>query len=181
MCTSCLIAPPRVRRAPVYLARCLRARQKSRNDPRRPGRQPGSPSLSWFSVPPSRLAYAARRRWPGKLAENHWLRPAMWPTAQQMTGEHLSPRRGTWCGIQLNTKRGHGIPSTAVCSRRTPVRSRQDPPVRPTPGPWTRSSDGSRRALTGGCTPRPALLYVGPLLIDVQGGYVPRDTRFARD
>jgi hypothetical protein len=38
------------------------------------------------------------------LTENHWLRPAVWPTAQQMTGEHLSPQRGTWCGTQLNTK-----------------------------------------------------------------------------
>jgi hypothetical protein len=128
--------------APARLTRCLRARQKGRNNPGQPGRQPGPPLLSRFSLPPSRLAYA-RRGWPEKLTENHWLQPTTWPTAQPMTGEHLSPRRGTWCGIQLNTNGAHGIPSAAAClSRQRLARSRRDPPVRPAPGPRT----GSRMA-----------------------------------
>jgi hypothetical protein len=42
------------------------------------------------------------------------------------TGEHLSPWRGIWCAIQLNTMSAHGIPwrCPSVGTSRQPVRER---------------------------------------------------------
>jgi hypothetical protein len=53
------------------------------------------------------------------------------------TLEHLSPWRGIWCGIQLNTMSAHGIPSelSVSCERsRRPVRERSRKAWKRSPG-----------------------------------------------
>jgi len=99
-----------------------------------------------------------------------------------VTGEHLSPRRGTWCGTQLNTKRAHSIPSTVVCVSREKLANPAGTlsrDLRPAPEP--RSRDGPLPRASWWTHAQPASLCVSIQPIDVQGDYTRSDTRFLCD
>jgi hypothetical protein len=87
----------------------------------------------------------------------------------RQTGGHLSPRRGIWCGIQLNTMRAHGIPSewSVSCgASRQPMSER------------SRNSWGRSLGAVSGYAPAGLMRVEGPVwrtgdhavAVDVQGG-----------